>query len=213
MLARQHHSVCRQIYQQRVPVKVYSSTLRVHVSGQQIRILDALFISAINSSNMATLDPTIQKLLIILGILIISLITLYFISLLLFCIPWVQRQSLYAHNIHTAWWHNLDDPETFGFASRYRRWLKYFLVAYRVTGNQVTAFQVKTPDGGTLYVWHILPRALYAKHEKALLNEKLGKSNDFGATLAYKLLVEDSESRLIINCEYLIQNRKLVESR
>jgi abhydrolase domain-containing protein 12 len=66
---------------------------------------------------MAALDPTAQKLLIIVGIVFISLIVVYFTFLLILCIPWVQRQSLYAHNIHTAWWHDLDDPETFGFAS------------------------------------------------------------------------------------------------
>ena len=68
-------------------------------------------------------------------------------------------------------------------------------------GNQVTPFQVKTSDGQTLYAWHILPRALYAKYENDLLHEKLESINEFSKTLAYKLLVEDPESRLIINCE------------
>jgi hypothetical protein len=65
-----------------------------------------------------SIDPTILKVLVILAIVVLSLIAVYFFFLLCLCIPWVQRQSLYAHNIHTAWWHNLNDPEEFGFASK-----------------------------------------------------------------------------------------------
>lgn len=73
---------------------------------------------------------------------------------------------------------------------------------YGLVGNQVTQFHVKTPDGETLYAWHILPQALYAKYETEILHEKLDKINEFSKTLAYKLLVKDPESRLIINCTY-----------
>jgi abhydrolase domain-containing protein 12 len=74
---------------------------------------------------------------------------------------------------------------------------------FRFAGNQVTPFYIETPDGEKLFAWHILPRALYAKHEKELLNERLERENAFETTLAYRLLVEDPESRLIINCEFL----------
>jgi abhydrolase domain-containing protein 12 len=67
--------------------------------------------------------------------------------------------------------------------------------------NQVTPFSITTPDGQTLHAWHILPRTLYAKHEAELLEQKLEKDNDLMSTLAFKLLSEDPESKLVINCK------------
>jgi hypothetical protein len=67
--------------------------------------------------------------------------------------------------------------------------------------NQVTPFNIKTPDGETLYAWHILPRALYAKHETELLKQKLDTINVFQDTLAYRLLKGEPEATLIINCK------------
>lgn len=66
---------------------------------------------------MAPLNPAGRTALISILSIILGPVALYAGSLLLFCIPWVQRQSLYAHDFHTNWWDNLDDPESFGFAS------------------------------------------------------------------------------------------------
>jgi hypothetical protein len=66
---------------------------------------------------MVSIDPAVARGLIVFATVIGSLVAFYFFVLLCLCIPWVQRQSLYAHKIHTAWWDNLDDPEDFGFAS------------------------------------------------------------------------------------------------
>ncbi|KAL8824712.1 MAG: hypothetical protein Q9191_004868 [Dirinaria sp. TL-2023a] len=65
--------------------------------------------------------------------------------------------------------------------------------------NQVQPFHVRTPDGELLYAWHILPLALYARHEKQLLNEPDGLPEDITRTQAFQLLTGDPESRLVIN--------------
>jgi hypothetical protein len=67
---------------------------------------------------MSAIHPAVESTLIVTATIILSLLALYFFFLLCLCVPWIQRQSLYAHNIHTSWWHNLDDPEDFGFASK-----------------------------------------------------------------------------------------------
>ena len=68
------------------------------------------------------------------------------------------------------------------------------------TENQVQPFTIPTPDGETLYGWHILPLALYAKHEEVLLQEPPGPSSHITQTQAFKLLSTDPESRLLIYC-------------
>ena len=68
----------------------------------------------------------------------------------------------------------------------------------------MTPIYIKTPDGETLYAWHILPRALYAKYENELLEEDRTDIKEFTETLAFKLLTQDSNSKLIINCKYLL---------
>ena len=76
--------------------------------------------------------------------------------------------------------------------------------------NQVTAIAIQTPDGETLYAWHILPRALYAKHESELIelvpyeSKDFTEIKDFKETLAFKLLTNDANSKLIINCKSLV---------
>ena len=59
---------------------------------------------------------------------------------------------------------------------------------------------MNTTDGEVLYAWHILPLALYARNEEALLNEPIGLSSNIEQNLAFKLLSTDPESRLVINC-------------
>ncbi|KAJ9657684.1 hypothetical protein H2201_008090 [Coniosporium apollinis] len=68
-----------------------------------------------------------------------------------------------------------------------------------VLKNQVTPFNITTPDGETLYSWHILPLSVYAKHEAEVLSQPSGPVSDFKHTTAFKLLTSDPESRLIIN--------------
>jgi hypothetical protein len=66
---------------------------------------------------MAPLSPAGRNALISILSIVLGPVVLYAAALLLFaCLPWVQRQSLYAHHFHTNWWHDLDDPESFGFA-------------------------------------------------------------------------------------------------
>ena len=88
----------------------------------------------------------------------------------------IQRNAIYAHKFHTAYWQSPNKPEQFGFLKK-----------------QIQPLSLPTPDGEFLYGWHILPLALYSKHEKALL----GEPNS--AELHSELLKHDSNARLIIN--------------
>lgn len=81
-----------------------------------------------------------------------------------------------------TWFKDLDVPETFGFLR-----------------NQATPFSIKSSDGETLYAWHILPVELYRKHELALIAEPSGFVLDMTSRLAFKLLRDDPEARLILH--------------
>ncbi|KAL2049292.1 hypothetical protein ABVK25_010470 [Lepraria finkii] len=107
---------------------------------------------------------------------------LYFVYMTLLLNGWVQRQALYAHNVHTAWWQGPNKPEQFGFLK-----------------NQVRPFTIITPDGEKLYAWHTLPLSTYIKNEDALVQESTSSREDPESSLAFKLLAKDPESRLIIN--------------
>ena len=67
--------------------------------------------------------------------------------------------------------------------------------------NQIAPFNFSTPDGELLYAWHILPLGLYAKHESEILQEQSGCIEDITVTKAFRLLKDDPDSLLIINCE------------
>lgn len=69
--------------------------------------------------------------------------------------------------------------------------------------NQVRPFNISTPDGEALFAWHILPLALYTKHESFLSQERVGLAEDIEQTMAFKLLVTDPESRLVVYCPYI----------
>lgn len=69
--------------------------------------------------------------------------------------------------------------------------------------NQVTPFQLQTPDGETIYAWHIMPLPLYLQHEAAVSTQKLGLCNNFTQTESFRLLASDPEARLIISCKYI----------
>ena len=96
--------------------------------------------------------------------------------------PVFQAHVVYLHKIQMTWFKDLDVPETFGFLR-----------------NQVTPFSLKTTDGERLYAWHILPVELYRKHELALVAEPIGFVSDITTRLAFQLLHDDPEARLILH--------------
>ena len=61
-------------------------------------------------------------------------------------------------------------------------------------------FDIKTPDGEVLRGWHVLPLKLYAQNERDLIRQSVGPEQHENS-LAFKLLAEDPESRLIIYCK------------
>lgn len=69
--------------------------------------------------------------------------------------------------------------------------------------NQVQPFSISTPDGETLYVWHVLPITKYTAHEEALVGEPSNPPGHFTDTIAFDLLSKDPTSRLVINCPLL----------
>lgn len=68
-------------------------------------------------------------------------------------------------------------------------------------GNQVTPFQLGTADGETIYAWHILPLPAYLDNEDALAANPPAFANDVTQTESFRLLREDPDAKLIINCE------------
>jgi abhydrolase domain-containing protein 12 len=93
-----------------------------------------------------------------------------------------QAHMVYLHSIQMTWFKDLDVPETFGFLR-----------------NQATPFHIRTPDGETLYAWHILPIELYRRHELALVAEPAGLVSDIMSRLAVKLLRDDPDARLVLH--------------
>ncbi|KAK3707922.1 hypothetical protein LTR37_011774 [Vermiconidia calcicola] len=108
--------------------------------------------------------------------------TLYVGLLGLLTTTWFQSHAVYLHAIQMTWGKDLDMPEVFGFLH-----------------NQVTPFNIKSGGSENLYAWHILPVELYHKHEQQLLSEPSGFTSDFSSHLAFKLLRDDPEARLIIH--------------
>ncbi|KAL2839300.1 Alpha/Beta hydrolase protein [Aspergillus pseudodeflectus] len=93
-----------------------------------------------------------------------------------------QSHAVYLHAIQMTWFKDLDVPEHFGFLK-----------------NQVTPFSIKTPADELLYAWHILPTELYRKNELALTAEPTGHVSDITSRLAFQLLREDPDARLVIH--------------
>jgi abhydrolase domain-containing protein 12 len=94
----------------------------------------------------------------------------------------IQAHAMYLHKIQMTWFKNLDVPESFGFLR-----------------GQATPFYIKSSTGEKLYAWHILPIELYRQHETALIAEPSGFIEDFTASLAFRLLRDDPDARLIIH--------------
>jgi abhydrolase domain-containing protein 12 len=93
-----------------------------------------------------------------------------------------QSHVVSLHAIQMTGRKNLNIPETFGFLK-----------------NQVTPFSMETSDGEYLYAWHILPKELYRKHEVPLVAEPTGFVSNITSRLAFQLLRDNPDSRLIIH--------------
>lgn len=93
---------------------------------------------------------------------------------------------MYAHRIHSGFWHDVNQPESFGFAK-----------------SQIIPFDLETSDGETLYGWHILPLDVYAKNQATLIkkgNEAAQLDNlSILQNLALEILQDDPEARVVIN--------------
>ncbi|KAA8576084.1 hypothetical protein EYC84_006246 [Monilinia fructicola] len=111
-------------------------------------------------------------------------LSFYALALIALTNPWLQRHVMYVHKLHLpqAWATDIDKPEKFGFAK-----------------NQVSPFNFSTPDGETLYAWHVIPLGLYAKHESEILKQPSGFVDDISLTKGFELLRDDPDARLIIN--------------
>lgn len=98
--------------------------------------------------------------------------------------PTLQRHALYAHKFHTGFWHNVSNPEEFGFAK-----------------GQVQPFWLDTVDGEKLFCWHVLPLETYVENESELVVATTpGEIVDsLESTVGGKLLTRDSESRIVVN--------------
>ncbi|KAL9000763.1 MAG: hypothetical protein Q9188_005612 [Gyalolechia gomerana] len=93
-----------------------------------------------------------------------------------------QGHVVYLHKIRMTWFKDLNVPESFGFLK-----------------NQVTPFTISSSDGPSLYAWHILPVELYRQHESELTAEPSGFVSDVTSRIAFKLLRDDPNVRLIIH--------------
>ena len=107
---------------------------------------------------------------------------LYAVLLALLTNSTFQSHVVYLHAVQMTWFKNLNVPETFGFLK-----------------NQATPFSINTSDGERLYAWHILPVELYRKHELPLVSEPAGFVSDITSRLAFQLLRDDPDARLIIH--------------
>jgi hypothetical protein len=69
----------------------------------------------------------------------------------------------------------------------------------------VTPFNIRTPDGETLFAWHILPVNLYARHEAQIRAEERSDGQpvkDFTTTVAYRLLTaDDPATKVVVSCK------------
>ena len=107
---------------------------------------------------------------------------LYAILLGLLTTSTFQSHIVYLHAFQMTWFKDLNIPETFGFLR-----------------NQVTTFSIRSSDGEQLYAWHILPVKLYRRHEISLAAEPVGFVSDMSSRLAFQLLRESPEARLLIH--------------
>ncbi|MCJ1475500.1 hypothetical protein MMC13_004163 [Lambiella insularis] len=93
-----------------------------------------------------------------------------------------QSHVVYLHKVQMTWFKDLDVPEEFGFLR-----------------GQTTPFSISSSTGQKLYAWHVLPIELYRQHETALVAEPSGCLDDITTRLAFKLLRDDPDARLILH--------------
>ena len=105
----------------------------------------------------------------------------YFIFLATLTIPSFQNQVIYLNRVVLTWFEDVNIPETWGFLH-----------------NQVTPFNLHTPDGETLHAWHILPVEAYRENEQQLVEEPSGLADDLKTRLSFKLLCEDPNALLVL---------------
>ncbi|TKX25338.1 bem46-like protein 2 [Elsinoe australis] len=106
---------------------------------------------------------------------------LYFVFLGLLTIPFCQNQAIYLHRVTLTWGKDINVPEQWGFLH-----------------NQISPFQLSTPDGETLHAWHILPLEAYRRHEAELIKEASGKSFEIEQRKSFDILKNDPEALLVI---------------
>ncbi|CAK7226139.1 hypothetical protein SEUCBS140593_006140 [Sporothrix eucalyptigena] len=116
------------------------------------------------------------------SISVATVVGLYAVLLGLLTTSTFQSHVVYLHAIQMTWFKDLNVPETFGFMR-----------------NQVTPFWIQTADGEKLHAWHILPVELYRHNEPALTSEPAGLILDFTSRLAFRLLRDDPEARLVLH--------------
>ncbi|KAI1282891.1 alpha/beta-hydrolase [Xylaria sp. FL0933] len=106
---------------------------------------------------------------------------LYITFLFLGSFSFFQRHFFYAHRLNTLFWHDLDEPEYWGFAR-----------------NQVTPFTL-TSGNESLFAWHILPLRSVLEHEDRLQATPVGCSGDITTSESFNILKSDPDARLVIS--------------
>ncbi|KAI1558759.1 hypothetical protein PtrSN002B_000127 [Pyrenophora tritici-repentis] len=98
--------------------------------------------------------------------------------------PSMQRYALYAHKFNTNFWHNVTNPEEFGFAK-----------------GQVQPFWLTTLDNERLFCWHVLPLDVYLENEYELVSAATAGETVEGlkGTVGEKLMRRDVETRVVVN--------------
>ncbi|CAI6335735.1 unnamed protein product [Periconia digitata] len=107
----------------------------------------------------------------------------YACFVLALCSGWFQRHALYMHKVNSDGWHNIVNPEEFGFAK-----------------GQVTPFWLDTSDGEQLFCWHVLPMDVYLKNEHEIAMKTTGGVvDDFQSSVGAMFLKKDVKSRVVVN--------------
>lgn len=118
-----------------------------------------------------------------LACLAVSILTVTYFGILslMIAFPVLQIHLFYLHRVIQTWFKDLNVPEQFGFLH-----------------NQVTPFFISTDDGEKLHTWHVLPLGLYRRHQDRLLAQPSGLARDITSRLAFQLLRDDPEARVVI---------------
>ena len=110
----------------------------------------------------------------------IGLIGLYLGFILLLTIPTLQDHVIFLHRVTRTWNQDINVPEQWGFLR-----------------NQVTPFNLKTPDGETLHAWHVLPLETYRQHQTQLREEPVGLCANIEDRISFRLL-KDPTAQVVI---------------